>query len=120
MRPCSAAVLPFLISGVGGTQTLEYLYSCSCAIREAAAALGRPAPPPLGYTHVAQTIFQIKKSSYHAGRLLYSSSNEPGPTLLHLRVSLSHLRGRTMFPAGQGRSPLDFGAVVMKSGAQYF
>lgn len=57
--PCSAAVLPFLASGVWGTQTLEYLYSCSYAIREAAAP-GRPAPPPLGYTHVAQTIFQIK------------------------------------------------------------
>lgn len=59
VRPGSAVVLPFLTCGVGGTQTLEYLYSCSCAIREAAAP-GRPAPPPLGYTHVAQTIFQIK------------------------------------------------------------
>lgn len=91
VRPCSAAVPPFLTSGVWGTETLGYLYSCSCAIREAAAP-GRPAPPPLGCTRVAQTIFQIKKSSYHAGRLLYSSSSEPGPTLLHLRLpSLSHL-----------------------------
>lgn len=41
VRPGSAAVLPFLTCGVGGTQTLEYLYSCSCAIREAAAP-GQP------------------------------------------------------------------------------
>lgn len=27
--------------------------------------------------------FKIKNSSYHAGGLLYSSSSEPGPTLLH-------------------------------------
>lgn len=26
---------------------------------------GRPAPPLIGYTHVAQTTFQIKNSSYH-------------------------------------------------------
>ena len=59
VRPCSAAVPPFLTSGLGGTRTLGSLYSRSCAIREAAAP-GRPAPPPPGYTHVAQTIFQIK------------------------------------------------------------
>ena len=42
VRPCSAAVLPFLTSGVWGTETLGYLYSCSCAIREAAAPAGQP------------------------------------------------------------------------------
>lgn len=68
----------FLPSGVWGTQTVGYLYSCSCAIRGAATP-GRSAPRPLGYTHVAQTIFQIKTSSYRAGRLLYSSPSEPGP-----------------------------------------
>lgn len=99
----------FLTSGVWGTQTLGYLCSCSCAIREAAAP-GRPAPPPFGYTHVAQTIFQIKSSSYLAGGLLYSSSSEPGPTLLHPK-GLSHTslivpsRGRTV-PGVYGRSQI--------------
>lgn len=55
--PPPAAILQSLTGGAWGTQTLGYLYSCSCAIREAAAS-GRPAPPPLGYILVAQTIFQ--------------------------------------------------------------
>lgn len=96
-----------LISGVWGTQTLGYLFSSSCAIREAAAP-DRPAPPPLGYTRVAQTIFQIKNSSYHAGGLLYSSSSEPGPTLLHPK-GLSHTSHTT--PSAHGGSSLDSGAV---------
>lgn len=53
----SAAVLQSLTDGGCGTQILGYLYFCSCAIR-AAAASGRPVPPPLGYTLVSQTIFQ--------------------------------------------------------------
>lgn len=105
-----------LISGVWGTQTLGYLFSSSCAIREAAAP-DRPAPPPLGYTRVAQTIFQIKNSSYHAGGLLYSSSSEPDPTLLHPKglSPTSH-----SVPSVHGGSSLDSGAVVRKPGACYF
>lgn len=53
----SAAALQSLTGAAWGTQTLGYLYFCSCAIRDAAAS-GRPALPPLGYTLVAQTIFQ--------------------------------------------------------------
>lgn len=53
----SAAALQSLTGGVWGTQIMGYLYFCSCAIRDAAAS-GRPAPLPLGYTLVAQTIFQ--------------------------------------------------------------
>lgn len=106
-----------------GTQMLGYLYSCSCAIREAAAP-GRPAPPPLGYTHVAQSIFQIKNSSYHAGGLLYSSLSEPGPTLLHPEgLSQKHLIVPSLregsVSAVHGRPTLDSGAMVRKPGAWF-
>lgn len=101
---------PFPEEPARGPQTLGCSCSPSCAISEAAAP-GRP-PRPLGYTRVAQTMLQIKSSSYHAGGLLYSSSGEPGPTLLHPRVlprrppSLSHCRGRAVFPPSRRRKVL--------------
>lgn len=79
VRPCSAAVLPFLMSGVRGTQTWGYLYSCSCAIREAAAPAASPSSSWL-HSCCSDYISNKRKPSYHAGRLLYSCSGEPGPT----------------------------------------
>lgn len=55
--PAAAAVLQSLTGGAWVTQSLGCLYSCSCAIREAAAS-GRPTSPTLSYILVAQTIFQ--------------------------------------------------------------
>lgn len=121
VRPCSAAVLPFLMSGVRGTQTWGYLYSCSCAIREAAAPAASPSSSRL-HSCCSDYISNKRKPSYHAGRLLYSCSGEPDPTLLLLRLpSLAHLCERMAFPAVQeGRSYLDSAAVVRKPGAQGF
>lgn len=66
----SAAVLQSL---AGGGHRHWGLYFCSCAI--SAAASGRPAPL-LSATSCCSDYISIKKPSYHAGRLLYSSSGE--------------------------------------------
>lgn len=58
---------------MGHTDT-GYLYFCSCAIRDAAAS-GRSALL-LSATLLLLRLYFNKKSSYHAGRLLYSSSGE--------------------------------------------
>ena len=61
VRPCSAAVLPFLMSA--GFEAHRHGDICTLAPVPLERPLPwQPAPPPLGYTHVAQTIFQIKEN----------------------------------------------------------
>lgn len=85
MRPQSAAVPPFLTSGLGGTRASESLSPpLLCRQRGCRSRLAGPSPSWL-HSCCSDDISN-KKSSYRAGGLLYSSSGEPGPTLLHGRA----------------------------------
>lgn len=80
-------VLPFCLSwqvGLGHTDIGIFVLLLSCHLRGCCL---RQASPSSSWLHsCCSDYISNKKSSHHAGRLLYSSPSEPGPTLFHPRV----------------------------------
>lgn len=78
VRPCSAAVLPFLMSGVEAHRHGDICTLAPVPLRGCC-----PGSQPLLlllHSCCSDYISNKRKPSYHAGRLLYSCSGEPGPT----------------------------------------
>lgn len=88
VRPCAA----FPGSRARGPGAPRRWNVCSLAPVPLERLLPQAGQPLLLWLHsCCSDYISNKKSSDHAGRLLYSSSSEPGPTLLHFSLSQTSL-----------------------------